>query len=405
MDHSGLNLSQRIGSGQSLTALKSPAVRYAVIVFVATRLILSLWAILVLAVRPLPAEPDEVLRPYLGESRLAEGASGVLLGPWQRFDTQHYLRIARQGYTAQEDSVFAPAYPLSIRAGAWLLGSVGFADERYLLSGILVSNLAFVIALILLFQMVEYELDSQSARRSIIYLAIFPASFFLVAGYTESLFLALAIGAIGASRRGRFWIAGLVALVAALTRLNGWVLVVPLAYEYWCQKKFNYSQLRVESMAIVLPMLGFVAFVLWRWTVGMPSLSEVYERFWFQQVGIPGTDLVIALQRIISGEGAFTLYFDFICILLLLVSTLLVFRRLAPTYGIYSLILLLFMLLPTSTAKPLFSTSRYALAFFPTFMVLGQAGTNPWLNRIIVYASAGLLLYFSGQFFMWGWVA
>jgi hypothetical protein len=285
------------------------------------------------------------------------------------------------------------------------LGSVGFADERYLLSGILVSNLAFIVALILLFQITEYELDYLSARRSVIYLAIFPTSFFLVAAYTESLFLALAIGVIGASRKGRFWIAGLVALLAALTRLNGWILAVPLAYEYWRQKKIGDSHLRVESTAIVLPILGFVAFVLWRWTAGMLSLSEVYKRFWLQQVGIPGTDLIIALQRIISGEAAFTLYFDLFCILFLFISTLLAFRRLAPTFGIYSVTLLLFILLPTSTAKPLFSASRYALAFFPTFMVLGQAGTNPWLNRIIVYVSAGLLLYFSGQFFMWGWVA
>jgi hypothetical protein len=257
----------------------------------------------------------------------------------------------------------------------------------------------------LLFQITEYELDSLAARRSIIYLAIFPTSFFLVAAYTESLFLALAIGAIGASRKGKFWIAGLIALVAALTRLNGWVLVVPLTFEYWRQKKSDYSQYGIESMAVVLPILGLVTFVLWRWMAGMPSMSEVYERFWLQQVGIPGTDLVIALQRIISGEAAFTLYFDLFCILFLFISTLLAFRRLAPTFGIYSLMLLLFMLLSTSAAKPLFSTSRYALAFFPTFMVMGQVGKDPWLNRIFVYTSAGLSLYFSGQFFMWGWVA
>ena len=67
--------------------------------------------------------------------------------------------------------------------------------------------------------------------------------------------------------------------------------------------------------------------------------------------------------------------------------------------------LLLFIFLHTSELKPLFSFSRYALAFFPMFMIFGAAGHNPWVNRLIVYPSLALYLYLSGQFFMWGWVA
>ncbi len=99
------------------------------------------------------------------------------------------------------------------------------------------------------------------------------------------------------------------------------------------------------------------------------------------------------------------LIFDFFCALLLAVTTVITFRRLGVTYGLYSAMLLLFMLLPVSELKPLFSFSRYALVFFPTFMILGLAGKNPWAHRLIVYPSIALYLYFSGQFFMWGWVA
>jgi hypothetical protein len=63
------------------------------------------------------------------------------------------------------------------------------------------------------------------------------------------------------------------------------------------------------------------------------------------------------------------------------------------------------MLLPASDFKPLYSFSRYALVFFPTFMVLGQLGRRPWVNRLILYPSTALYFYFSGQFFIWGWVA
>jgi hypothetical protein len=106
-----------------------------------------------------------------------------------------------------------------------------------------------------------------------------------------------------------------------------------------------------------------------------------------------------------AGNARFVLYIDFFCVFFLLATTLVAFRRLGPTYGLYSAMLLVFMLLPTSAQKPLFSFSRYALAFFPTFMILGIAAKNPWNHRLIFYLSVALLLYLSGQFFVWGWVA
>ena len=67
--------------------------------------------------------------------------------------------------------------------------------------------------------------------------------------------------------------------------------------------------------------------------------------------------------------------------------------------------LLFFMLLPSSEFKPLYSFSRYALAFFPTFFLLATAGANGKAHRLILYPTILLYLYFSAQFFIWGWVA
>jgi len=55
--------------------------------------------------------------------------------------------------------------------------------------------------------------------------------------------------------------------------------------------------------------------------------------------------------------------------------------------------------------QPLLSVPRYALAIFPAFIVLGRAGKNPLVNRLIIYLSWLGLLFFSGQFVIWGWVA
>lgn len=392
--------------------LSQAGIRQPLIIFLIMRVFLSLWAVLALTLNPLPGQPDETLRPYLGEFPLTEGAAGLLLGPWQRFDTLHYLRIARQGYTA-DDSVFPPLYPLAIRGlGALLaLGAPPTADsaERvavgYLLAGLIWSNLACLGSLILLHRVAATELGIASARRTLVYLVLFPTGFFLFAAYSEPVFLLFALGSVWAARRGRPWAAGILGLLAALTRLAGWALVVPLMYEYVSRRHFDPRRLDWAAPAALLPPLGLAAFLGWRWWVGLPSLGEVYRQYWLRTPGLPGGDVLTAVATILSGEAAFTLVFDFFCTMFLLFTTIAVFRRLGATYGLYAATMLFFILLPNSERLPLYSVSRFSLTFFPTFMVLALAGRRPWVNRLILYPWLALFLYFSGQFFVWGWVA
>ncbi len=387
------------------------SIKPALIIFLVTRIFLSLWAIAALSVIPLPAEPDEALRPYLGEPILTDGPAGLLLGPWQRFDSQHYLRIARQGYANEADSVFPPLYPLAARALGSLFGGGPVAN---LTAAIFISNLAYLGLLILLHRVTASELDNEAATRSLVYLALFPTSFFLLAPYTESLFILLALGTIWAGRNGRFLLAGSLGFLASLTRLTGWILVVPLAYEYWKQHRLSTAKsllaTRHAPLATLLPGLGTAVFMLWRWWAGLPPLSAIYKQYWYQTTGFPGQDLGTAVNTFFFGgaarAGEFTLVIDFLTVFFLLGMTIWTFRRLGATYGLYSALLLLFMLLPASANyKPLYSFSRYALAFFPAFMLLGMAGKRPFINRLILYPSLILYLYFSAQFFVWGWVA
>ena len=65
-----------------------------------------------------------------------------------------------------------------------------------------------------------------------LYLTLFPSAFFLFAGYTEALFLALAIWCVVVARRGGWWQAGVLGLLASLTRQVGLLLIIPYLYEY-----------------------------------------------------------------------------------------------------------------------------------------------------------------------------
>ena len=43
--------------------LRDPAVRYALLLFLVSRLLLTLWAALITDIQPLPDQPDELARP------------------------------------------------------------------------------------------------------------------------------------------------------------------------------------------------------------------------------------------------------------------------------------------------------------------------------------------------------
>jgi hypothetical protein len=392
--------------------------KHGLLTFLAARIALIIWGVLVPLLSPLPTDPEPQLRPYLGQPYLDSGLPGLLLGPWQRFDTLRYMRIAQEGYVHVEDSVFPPLFPLAARSLGWFMGGDPVAN---LIAATLISNLAFLLLLILFYRLVAAEMGEEFAPRALVYLTFFPTGYYFIAPYSESLFVLLALGAIWAARgHGRFLLAGGLGFLAALTRLTGWVLVLPLAYEWWRQGGQallldRKSGLRAsgqqlgEMLAVLLPGLGTVLFLLWRWWAGLPSLSQVYAQYWLQTTGLPGADLLRAVNTLLFGgparPGDFNLWFDIFCAFLLIAGTLLIFRRLPLTYGLYSALLLLFIMLPASELKPLYSFSRYLLAFFPVFMLLAQAGQDSWRHRLILYPSLILYLWFSGQFFLWGWVA
>lgn len=396
------------------------AVRQAIIIFVLLRLFLSGWAMVAQWASPIPDEPDEVIRPYLDQPILNDGTAGLLLGPWQRFDTLHYTRIAAQGYAHPEDSVFPPVYPLLMRGLGGLFGS---SHAAHMAAGILIANVALLGLLILLHIVGTDLMGEEHASRLLVYFALFPTAFFLFAPYTESLFLLLTLASLwlGIKHHNFEW-AGVLGLLAALTRLTGWVLIVPLAYHFWQRHLGNgkwkidpiggwHWRLVVKGTAVFLPAVGLFLFMLYRAWLGLPPLGNIYAEYWYQQTGIPGTDLLRALRGMFglgTGRvGEFTLWFDFFITGLLLITTVAALFRWKHRlgWGLYAAMLLLFMLLPSSEFKPLYSFSRYALAFFPTFFLLARWGANGKIHRLILYPSLLLYLYFSAQFFIWGWVA
>src|SRR5437764_4641749 len=180
--------------------------RGALLPFVATRVALVLVGLLAnFYILPLMGT-NLTYRPLAENTRLPD----ALWLMWQRFDSGFYLALARDGYgpvTSLHHAsswVFYPLFPLLVRPVAYLFGGSAMAFD---LAGVLVANAAALIAVIFLYKLVARELGARIASRSVLYLAVFPTSFYLSAVYAESLFLACSVACLYYTRLHRWLLA------------------------------------------------------------------------------------------------------------------------------------------------------------------------------------------------------
>jgi Gpi18-like mannosyltransferase len=145
----------------------------------------------------------------------------------------------------------------------------------------LVATLASLFVAPVLYRLVGVDLGAGVGLKAAAFLLVFPTAYFLHIGYTESLFLALAFGSMWLARTERWWAAGVVGGLAALTRANGLILVPTLAVEAWLQWRRD-RRLRVPWLAIGGVAIGFGLYLLLNWRVyGNPFMfSEIQSGHW-----------------------------------------------------------------------------------------------------------------------------
>lgn len=186
--------------------------------FVVTRLLLVLVTYITFILFPVP--------PHVYPNTPVDITA--LLTSWNRWDAANYTRIAQYGYQTKFDTAFFPLFPWLIKSIAFLLGNHG-----YIIIGMILSNLALLGTLFVLFQIAVDTLGDLVGRRTLLYLCIFPTAFFFFAAYNESLFLLFTASSFLAMRRQKWWLASILGLFAALTRSAGIFLVIPYLYELW----------------------------------------------------------------------------------------------------------------------------------------------------------------------------
>ena len=341
-------------------------------------------------------------QPIVANPRLSRFPD-MLYMMWVHFDSGFYLTIARNGYWSahtlhgQSNWGFFPFYPLVIHLIAFPFGSDW---STYQIVGILVSNAAALVAAYYLYKLTTEEFNTTIAARAVFYLGLFPMSFYLSAVYPESLFLALAIACIYYARLRRWWWAGLLGALATLTRPEGVLLIVGMAWEYWnvlgerfapvkertgfiaSSREWMYSRFTGlwRSLAAWRTWSGFVALALVpaalalfmiysKWKVGAYTAYFMTQHYgWDHSFTNP---LVLVITDLQHPQSASPYNWDFYALNML--STLFFLCLLVPVFrklpAIYGITMLAFMILPLTTGK-MDSITRYDLALFPAYMIL-----------------------------------
>jgi hypothetical protein len=388
-----------------------PAFRDAFRLFLSLRLVFGLFAIYLWWQGQLPGPCNfELARngwttiPPLAD----QGAAFPLVGVWQRWDACWYAKIATYGYEAGGNSVsFFPLFPvLAGLAGRILLGAIA-------LGGLVVAGAAYVLAMTGLRRLVALDFDGDVALRTILAISIFPTAFFFFAPFTESLFLAAAVWAILAARQRLWAIAAMAGLLAALTRIQGVFLVLPLAWEAamaWRDAGWGSAgRWRVPAGSVVLPTLaavapglGFGAFLVYSAAVAGKTPLDAQEAWGGTNFHPPWEVIDASWQWAIRHHDPLQI-FNLAVLILFAVVTVAGLRRVPVAYSLFAIPQI--ALLGTRIQPiPLTSTGRYLLVVFPVFVILALA-PGQWLRLSWALASAMFLALLLASFLQGNFVA
>ena len=320
---------------------------------------------------------------------------------WDHWDAQHYLYLATHGYSATGDArnliAFFPLYPALISA----IAATGLPART---AALLISNVAGVVGAILLYEIAapgveraavtpRQNLMENAAFRAAAFFVVFPTAYFLLVGYTEALFCALAFGAVLATRRQRWLFAGLLGGLAAAARLSGLALLPLLVIELFYARR----ALREMWQAILAPaliVLGFVTYLLTNLLVLGDAFAfiSVQRQHWSHSLSAPWVGFADAIRGISwrvpwekltvgGGEaaGGIAAY----------ATTILSWLRLRPSDAAYASVLTVMV-----TFLPFWlSIPRYLLAMYPLFLLVGRISQR-WVYLAMVAASfVGLLVF------------
>lgn len=329
--------------------------------------------------------------PYFEERLIATGLPHFIWS-FGNFDGVHYLGIAKDAYAYQYTQVFFPLYPILVKIVS--LATFG----NLVLAGLLVSNIAFLAALILFYKMIAKTYSQNIALWSVIFLLAFPTSFYFGAVYTEGLFFLLIISAFYLSGQKKYLAAAIVGSFASATRLIG-VFLAPLIV--------SWKNLRAVLPALLVPV-GFLVYVIYlKLQFNNPLYFLTAQQIFGQERSVGSIVLLpqviyryLKILSTVQGQPLATAAIELSATALALLLLAAAIKKVKLQWVFFSFAAIL---IPTLTGT-LTSMPRYILVAFPIYIVLAQIRSTV-LKIILLIISSSLLIYLTALFTQGYWVA
>lgn len=338
-----------------------------------------------------------LLYAFLAVIVLESGALGSrsFLEIWNRWDAPHFFEVAQVGYVDPARIVLFPLLPVLIRIGSLV--------TEPLVAGMLISFGATLVAAAGLHRLIRMDHPRLSARWGVLAMSIFPTAFTLVAPYSEAPFLAFTVWSFVAARQGRWPAAGLLALLAGATRIQGAFILPALAVEYWLARRRVDRDASWLLLAAGGPLIYLATNVA---SFGDPFYFLEVQRDVFRVSTVaPWTAFASALHGALAFEPSrlwATVYLaPFVGICLLGATTLwtLFGKGSRPSYAVYTgLTLISFLTLSWPISVP-----RYLMGVFTIFIGAGVVARRPWLGPPLFVASILLFALCTALFVTGHW--
>ena len=349
------------------------------LVFLVTRLLVLVVLVAVETTQPAPPEgirADD--RPILGS-----------LTAW---DGGYYLDLVENGYRAEADPfpnyAFFPAYPVLVRGATLLTGG------DISLAAVVVSNVALFAALVAFYALSLRHLTPGRSIWALWFLLLAPGAIGFSMSYTEGLFLLFACGAFFAAETRRPWVTGILLAFAALTRVPGILLLLPIIVMYIQRDGIRPTR---DWIPLLLPILAVGGFFLVLWDLtGDPLATFSAQDFW-RSTG-PYAEEVVAAGAVESSEATMVIssapsyvigiwiatiaFYAFLCVY---------FRhdRMPLAYWIVAIL----GIVGVFASGKLLSAPRYIVASFPFYWVLANRTSLRGRTAVLVaFAAVQVLL-------------
>jgi hypothetical protein len=306
----------------------------------------------------------------------------------QTWDGRWYGTIAAHGYLLlpgrQSDPAFLPLLPIVLR----LCHLVGLS---YSTGYLVVSNLAFGVGLLALYELVRTWLPEPVARRSAVYAALFPLSFVFSMMYPEALAFAFLTTAGLLATRGRWGTCAACAALATLARPEGVLLIIPLiaaAAATWSTMTTTARGRAVAAVLAPLAALSAYSGYLW-WTLGEPFAWTKAQSAWGRSFHATGVYDALISTLTAARHNQEWLFKDVAFCVVYLVCLFLAARAAVPRAWIAAGAAT--VLLPL-TSGSFISDARFGLLALPVYPGLASLGSTRRRDVAIRCVSAALLV-------------